>query len=620
MVSVVPIYSNNNTILNLFSLHSDSLSNSNELNTNDMELQDNNNNNNNNNYIYNDNDNDNSDNNITHGKRVKIPRSLSRLIYNLQIIETFLHSSKVEKVVEELDNIEDLEDEDLWIGMFLAYRGVNALEDALEYVIQQFTQYCQDSNSLHESYGITSKLLLYAMSLITKIFRAIMIRGVVCCCPNNFPEILFLVNSCKKVTIIDDKVIEIQQDGIKDKQIISTILHHKKVINSHKDLTENELLELKLNSIEEREEFISQEWGNRFNIPFDIANSISSDLIRSTVNLFHIQNSIYNFLLTIPKFCLESIFYQENNNQNLNLLSVRDVIHHMQNEYLHCIQNIFIIWGSVIILQPQITNLLTYNTTTATTTTNYHDNPKNQTNQSLQFETGDNLFFDQTLSAKDLLTTLLMNFPSIDLTTTTDVINQYSAIINESCVGGLLTFLKISEVCSNPCDYYLRNLFLQIILDIRPHLKILTQKQDDKLINNHDSFFTFATYLLNYEHQDKIFNFQEDKINTICQDIYAEMLSLYKSNDRIQNQNHGCSGKDYHFLSIQFFSGTMKLLQSLLQITSSAIDILLDQGIVQYLINICLGLQSIRSISLNILCNDPESRYYISLFHYFYLF
>lgn len=596
MITNTLVDSNENTILNLFSINTnDTIDESQK-----QEL-------------------DGYDNN-TNGKRVKIPKSLSRLIYNLQIIENFLHSNN-KKVVEDLDETVE-EDEDLWIGMFIAYGGIRALEDAFEYIIEQFIQYCQFSNNIthnkyisnsydenenenhksnnnnnNELYGITSKLLLYAINSITKIFRAIIIRGALCGCPNNLQEVIFLVTSSQKVTIFDNKSVEIQNDGIKDKSIISSILNYKKVLKNNQsniELSENELLETKLNSIEDREEFLLGEWGNRFNIPFDVANSSSSDLINSTVNLFHIQHSIYKFLLTIPKFSLESIFYQESN-QNLNLLSVRDIIHGMQNDFLQSLQNILIIWGSVIILQPQIINYLIYN---------------NNNNELLKVNTIDNINSNQNLSAKDLLITLLMKFPSVDLTitNTTDILNQYSAIVSESCVSGLLILLKVSESCTiNKSDYYLRNLFLQIILDQRPHLKLF-QKVDDKILDNKDSFFIFATYLLHFENQEKVINLSDEKVIQISQDIYNEMVTIYGSSNQIKNQSHGCSGKYYSFLTIQYFSGTMKLLQYLLQKNQSAVNILLKQGIIEYLIEICLGVQSLRSISLNILCNDSESR------------
>jgi hypothetical protein len=567
------------------------------------------------------------------GKRVKIPRSLSRLIYNLQIIENFLHAtvpvpvstkeSSSSSVVEDLDDgivTATEEDDELWIGMFIAFGGIKALEDAFVYIIQQCSLYCSQDTEKEKSAGLTSQLIHCALILITKIIRSIMIRGVVCAKPICFEQITTLLksvsNSISRETNSNSNSDKDQTNRGQVKAQLPSVgtAGPGAPVEEEEEGGEELLLEKRLNSIEEREELLSHEWGNKFNAHFDVANASSAELLESTINLSQIQSAVFHFLILLPKFCHEAVF-TPHTHQSFSLLSVRELLQNNQNDFLLCVENIFIIWGSALLLDPTLAHAM--------------NGSELREDEAMELETSletSRVTADHDhVSIQNLLSTILTQFPSSHSVTTihSESLARFPALVGSSAMTGLLTILTLIEDCfpeEVETRLNLRSNFLSTVFVLRPQvsrsLAIAPATPGGAPAGaapaDSENLFLFASKLLqddnHHPHPHPNLQLDEQQVLEICNKIFEEFTSPDLCGDPQQESCCSCSGKYQQIPILHYFSGNMRLLYSLLRRSSTAMNLLLEKGIVNFLIHVCLGIRPPDSITLNILCNDSDTR------------
>eukprot|EP01038_Epipyxis_sp_PR26KG_P010058 gene10058-13518_t len=522
---------------------------------------------------------------------------LSKLVYNLQIIEVFLEpANSMNDFEKQKAYITDLDHELLlsWVDRFIKQGGFQCICAAYEWIVKCFEYYV---NSKFMVKGVTPNMLIYALSLSSKMMKAFLARIVVSNCIS--------INSSNSSSSPFAEV----------KIVLNQIINHKKIIdlsNSEKDEGASVVIEdidgptdevtkshsdtvaLPIND-KFSNQLLSGEWGWR----------ISLQLLKKEhqIDVAHIQ------FLTV--YCMQ-LLHKLSNHPIFGLPSVSaiDKSKLLTNEdnILSMMDSLLVIWGCVVFSSPNVLRWFIRDANIANSGVDFIDTNVIVTELLLsEYDIGLSLNFKLAGKISNWFVSALIVI--IKWSTSLESISGYMNMFltpNNPVEGNLSSELNDMTSSSQLCS----QLFLSL-LDNRPSLvnPISSQMDDanDAQFKTKPLFTLAAAILDNCSGATIAAAIPIDVRRNACKQIIVELkgvsqlLMIDKS------------------LKFPLIEGTMKLFSSLIIGCGGALDgsetdsndvdnSILNKAPIEFLLTKCLGLMDLDSCTEPIICTDESSR------------
>jgi hypothetical protein len=554
------------------------------------------------------------------GKRIRVTKSPSRLLYNMQVIENKLHS----------DEQQDSDDD--WVTMFIFMGGIPAIGDAMEFTASQVEEFMTATNP-SATCGVTTKLLLCTMGLATKMYRAIVLRSALTSREDSAEHVQLMLDIFSHFVVSDSATDNSKASGpnVNAAALITTggsssadtggVEESKDGASSAKvpagedEDKENCLPSVGVsgastevvsatNAMHLPHAIISSEWGNKLNF----FASAASDVIVSSVDLTKVQCTVCKLLTHVRGFSTQSIFHMDGSDSTpgaASSISSRASIQSAQDEFLEAVKNMFVIWASSVILKPDVLGGVEFREI---------ERPDDMeiAHASNFVATAGNV-----VDSSVLIQSLLMGYEleNIRGKSANGMRKSFlSGVVSMLAVDGLAAVIEIGSKASVSDDEpssvhgYIYSAFMQSILALRPAINSSPPPADDidsKMHFSAESLFSFASRLIALR-AGVATCLPEKSIERVCETILGEFEEVLSRNSLWQRH---ASGKYLLRSQLKYVSGSMQLLTNLAMGEPVICDFLMQHHIIPFVVLSCVGIVPRQQISLTTLCTDKESRY-----------
>ena len=578
----------------------------------------------------------------SYGKRVRVTKSLSRLLYNMQVVETLLHVSDnspsgADNAMAEDQYPEDSADEDdNWVVMFIFLGGITAIADAMEFTASQLDKYLSTERE-GCCCGVTAKLLLCAMGLVTKMYRALMLRGALSHHPQlagNIQQMLLTFAGFSVGT--DSGVTKTQGNNVNGEAIRAVDLMGGDVGGGGDE-------EMKSGDAEDKENIMpstappssnssqastpvmeellmASEWGNKLNK----FSSAAADLISSSMDLCKVQYTICHFLSLARSFSVQHIFHMDGTvsegvvaASSSSVLS-RTTVQTAQEDMLEVMRNLFTIWTSVVIMSPSALFGVE------------HRDAIGPDGMELALESKSIASPDCVVDSTELLQALLMGYELEGVRAASASAmrkTHLAATISLLSVEGLSAIVGIAHkvtdmygdtgAANNEVLKHIYITFMHSVLALRPAIhplpatpqsaRPLDVVSSGKMHFSAASLFEFASRLISAKVNCRsiAMSLPLADVRRVCGEILSEFTDEIT---RIVRWQKSVSGKYLLRPQLPNVAGSMQLLANLATGEPDICDFLLERNVVDFIINSCVGIVTPEQVRVVTLCGDRESR------------
>jgi ubiquitin C-terminal hydrolase len=480
----------------------------------------------------------------------------------------------------------------LWPLEFINKNGILALESVMVWLTEKLLIYIESIDTGVELNGISSQLLLNSIELCSKIIRSFFIFSTYYKYPNVIKEVLSvsIVNddTTTSTTTSANATADLDESSVKFGPHLPPSYSSTETI--HVDSIESiDSTNIAKDSICDEAALMNKEWGKQLQTHSDI---LLSGIVYSTT-----QKNILVLMSLLRKFCNYDFFINDinydNNGYDSNLKSIG--YQSLQELIIKILNNLLVVWNCIVVLEPSSLSFI-------------------KSSSDSLMSNNDMMDVDNScINLEDFLKNFLVGTYKYDKEKSDSENNkliQFNDKIGEwtiKSINNILSLASFLDVISNdvsveakdennvefhqlhgrvsPLDSIRKN-FVLSLLSMRPSL----------LLDNNDSFSFSSIYNPVFTIMNKIIKENNEIYNNclsndtrvkISQQVLKELeVSLDECNQYLESSNQKLSSQ-----KICYLDGNINLLIALSNGYDCVLQALYDNGIVNFLIVDCLGLE-----------------------------